>query len=66
MPIYDYKCECGEEFDKLVKMSERDDPVECPECGDEVCRVETLYGDHTIKYNTDGFHRTDYTNKDTQ
>lgn len=31
MPIFDYKCSCGHEFEELV-FSRHDTP-ECPECG---------------------------------
>lgn len=31
MPTYDYKCEaCGEQAEKMRKVSERDNPIECP------------------------------------
>jgi len=34
MPIYEYRCEnCGESFEKLVKLSDRNAEVECPACG---------------------------------
>ena len=35
MPTYDYKCtECGDEFEKMRKISERDAPLNCtnPKC----------------------------------
>ena len=34
MPIYEYRCKaCGQEFDKLVRMSTKTEDVECPQCG---------------------------------
>ena len=34
MPIYEYECQdCGEQFEKLVRMTTPDDEVECPQCG---------------------------------
>jgi len=34
MPNYEFHCEsCGEKFDHIVQFEERDDPVECPKCG---------------------------------
>lgn len=35
MPLYNYKCECGHEFDEVLKISERKLPTEqeCPACG---------------------------------
>jgi len=34
MPIYEYRCsECGERFEKLVRLSTSTSEIECPECG---------------------------------
>ncbi len=34
MPLYEFKCgECGEVFEVLLKMSERDTSPRCPSCG---------------------------------
>lgn len=34
MPMYDFACrECGEVFEKKLKMSESSDPQICPTCG---------------------------------
>lgn len=36
MPIYAYKCKaCGEQFEALRRMSDRDEEVTCPACGRE-------------------------------
>lgn len=35
MPMYDYKCVCGLTFEKNRKISERDEPLNCP---DEKCK----------------------------
>ncbi len=33
MPLYEYECEqCGESFEIIVPMSEKDDAKECPRC----------------------------------
>jgi|10_taG_2_1085330.scaffolds.fasta_scaffold18494_2 putative FmdB family regulatory protein len=32
MPIYEYKCKCGNAFEKLMKMNADTPP--CPKCGD--------------------------------
>jgi putative FmdB family regulatory protein len=41
MPLYDYACEdCGD-FRALRPISERDRPLECPECGEPAARVLT-------------------------
>lgn len=66
MPIFDYTCQsCEYEFEKLC-MTRSEEEVECPECGEVAEREEKIYGDHMIKYKGEGFHRTDYENKDTQ
>jgi putative FmdB family regulatory protein len=34
MPLYEYRCEkCQIVFAELRKLSEREDPIECPQCG---------------------------------
>ena len=36
MPTYEYKCEkCETEFFELRNMSEREEPIACPDCGGE-------------------------------
>lgn len=39
MPIYEYKCACGQKFEKLRPMSEYDKLSNCPECGKESGRL---------------------------
>lgn len=34
MPSYDLKCSCGNEFNVMAKMSDRENKlIACPECG---------------------------------
>jgi len=34
MPMYDFACrECGQAFEKKLKMSQSSDPQICPSCG---------------------------------
>lgn len=34
MPTYEYRCEsCSHEFERLLRMSQSDEPQACPECG---------------------------------
>ena len=34
MPIYEYHCkQCGQKFEKLVKLSTKTSEIECPRCG---------------------------------
>ena len=36
MPIYEYRCkECGEQFEKLVRLSASTSEIECPKCGQQ-------------------------------
>ena len=36
MPIYAYKCKkCGEKFEAMRRMQDRDEDVSCPACGRE-------------------------------
>lgn len=35
MPVYEYKCgKCGIKFEKLRSISQKDDEVTCPSCGE--------------------------------
>jgi putative FmdB family regulatory protein len=46
MPLYEYKCgHCGEEFDKLSKSQQADDPKTCPNCGaQDSKRLVSVFG----------------------
>jgi putative FmdB family regulatory protein len=36
MPIYEYECSaCGARFDKLVFLSAKPQPIDCPECSSD-------------------------------
>tara|TARA_B100001094_G_scaffold329048_1_gene390932 strand:+ start:2409 stop:2702 length:294 start_codon:yes stop_codon:yes gene_type:complete len=37
MPIYEYNCECGHEFEEMLTVSNRDQPTKdaCPKCGEK-------------------------------
>jgi putative FmdB family regulatory protein len=39
MPIYEYRCDCGERFDVLTKFAERDKAQVCPACESTKTRV---------------------------
>ena len=56
MPVYEYKCEKGHQFEVLQKMS--DDPVtECEVCGKPVQRV---FHPIAVHFKGSGFYNTDY------
>jgi len=36
MPLYEYRCvKCGSKFEVLRRMSDAEEGVNCPKCGDE-------------------------------
>jgi putative FmdB family regulatory protein len=56
MPVYEYKCEKGHQFEVLQKMS--DDPVtKCEVCGKPVQRV---FHPVAVHFKGSGFYNTDY------
>lgn len=59
MPIYEYRCENGHQFEVFQSMS--DDPVEtCEECG---APVERVFHPVAVHFKGSGFYNTDYKNK---
>jgi len=56
MPIYEYRCGNGHEFEVFQSMSE--DPVSsCPDCGAE---VERVFNPIAVHFKGSGFYTTDY------
>ena len=56
MPVYEYKCDKGHQFEVLQKMS--DDPVtKCEVCGRPVQRV---FHPIAVHFKGSGFYNTDY------
>jgi putative FmdB family regulatory protein len=40
MPLYQYECQsCGQQVEDLRRYDERDEPAECPSCGERAHRV---------------------------
>jgi len=39
MPLYDCQCDVGHRFEKLLKMDNIRDTLECPECGEDAYTV---------------------------
>jgi putative FmdB family regulatory protein len=59
VPIYEYRCANGHEFEVVQKMIE--DPVtECEVCGAPVTRV---FSPVAVHYKGSGFYTTDYARK---
>jgi putative FmdB family regulatory protein len=59
MPIYEYRCRNGHEFEVFQSMA--DDPVEvCETCGAPVDRV---FSPVAVHYKGSGFYTTDYAKK---
>jgi putative FmdB family regulatory protein len=56
VPIYEYRCRNGHEFEVFQGMSE--DPVaRCPECG---APVERVFHPVAVHFKGSGFYTTDY------
>ena len=59
MPVYEYRCENGHQFEVTQRMS--DDPVTaCPTCGASVKRV---FHPIAVHFKGSGFYTTDYGRK---
>jgi putative FmdB family regulatory protein len=59
MPIYEYRCENGHQFEVIQRMA--DDPVEtCEECG---APVERVFHPVAVHFKGSGFYTTDYAKK---
>jgi putative FmdB family regulatory protein len=59
MPIYEYRCPNGHEFEVIQSMS--DDPVQaCQECG---APVERVFHPVAVHFRGSGFYSTDYAGK---
>jgi putative FmdB family regulatory protein len=62
MPIYEYRCTNGHEFEVVQRMT--DDPVTaCETCGEPVQRV---FSPVAVHYKGSGFYTTDYARKGKQ
>jgi|SRR5688572_8639735 len=56
MPIYEYRCEKGHNFEVMQRMT--DDPVEsCEQCG---APVERVFHPVAVHFKGSGFYNTDY------
>jgi putative FmdB family regulatory protein len=45
MPLYEYVCECGEEFELIFYTFDKDSSTaECPECEKEAKKVPSING----------------------
>jgi putative FmdB family regulatory protein len=61
MPIYEYRCRNGHQFEVFQAMSE--DPVSaCPDCG---APVERVFRPVAVHFKGSGFYTTDYARKST-
>jgi putative FmdB family regulatory protein len=60
MPLYEYECEAGHHFEKILKFS--DPPIEtCPTCGQP---VRKLVSSPAFHLKGTGWYITDYAKKD--
>jgi len=59
MPLYEYECDRGHRFERIVKFS--DPPIEtCPECG---APVHKLMSSPAFQFKGSGWYVTDYARK---
>jgi putative FmdB family regulatory protein len=59
MPIYEYRCENGHQFEVIQSMA--DEPVEaCEQCG---APVERVFHPVAVHFKGSGFYTTDYAGK---
>jgi putative FmdB family regulatory protein len=58
MPLYEYLCEAGHRFERIVKFS--DPPLESCPCG---ARVEKLVSTPAFQFKGSGWYITDYAKK---
>lgn len=64
MPTYTYKCEsCGNKFDARRKIAERQDNLECPECGEAAVYTPEFKTQPPV-FTGSGFYETDYKRKE--
>ena len=43
MPMYEYRCQNGHEFEFRRGISEMDDPAKCPQCGKGGKRMTSVF-----------------------
>ena len=46
MPIYEYLCDCGEEFEDSFSIKEDSSTTPCPKCGGAARKVPSLSAFH--------------------
>ena len=47
MPLYDYRCENGHQFEEFAKMAECQSPQPCRECGMMAERIYVAFAERT-------------------
>lgn len=58
MPVYEFKCECGQEKEALVPMGTK--TIKCDKCGEDMSKTISL---STFHLKGTGWYATDYSNK---
>ncbi len=58
MALYEYKCECGNVFEKIRPMSESEELGDCEKCGKKAKKI--VSGIPMVQYKGAGFYSTDY------
>ena len=60
MPIYEYKCvseDCKNLTEKMRKVAEKDDPLECPKCG---CSTRKAVSQSSFQLKGGGWYKDGY------
>ncbi len=52
MPIYEYECSCGKQFENMRPMSEYDLPSICPYCAKDADRIMSTFTSTESEYFT--------------
>ena len=61
MPFYEYRCvACGQVFEKMKSVQQREEPEPCPDCGAESIRKISAPG---LMFKGSGWYVNDYSGK---
>lgn len=55
MPIYPFRCECGETFEEYRAMADAGEPAHCPACQSTATRVFTTA---PVRFRPEGYYRS--------
>lgn len=64
MPLFDFRCQCGHEFETITKLNDDFSTIECPQCH-AVGKSTKLIGPTNFRLKGTGWYETDFKNKPT-